>query len=140
MNAPGSEDTPDTEGALDTEAALGTEAALDTENAPDGEAPLDAEADSAVDPEELRHQAESRQAAIAALGSWPEESTPLGSPVPEAPKERTAAIYWLLLAVLFVFTTIFRRLPFDDNEARHVIFEFISVKFPEKLSHIRHER
>ena len=80
-----------------------------------------------LDPETLEDQAESRRAAIAALGSWPEESRPLDAPSHEPPKERTATIYWLLVAVLFVGAAVLRAFPFDDNEARHVIWEFIST-------------
>ena len=42
-------------------------------------------------------------------------------------KERSATVYWVILAVLFVFAIIVRRFPFADNEARHVIWEFIST-------------
>ena len=44
-----------------------------------------------VDRETLENLAESRRAAITALGSWPEDSTPLGAPSQEPPKERTNA-------------------------------------------------
>ena len=70
-------------------------------------------------------------------GSEPAEVTDLESP-PEVPigsgdfseeshGERSAAVYWMLLAVLFLFFNIFRRFPFDDDPARHVIWEFIST-------------
>ncbi len=45
----------------------------------------------------------------------------------DPPSERSAAIYWLLLAILFLGFNIFRRFPLDDNQARHVIWEFIST-------------
>jgi PAS domain S-box-containing protein len=51
----------------------------------------------------------------------------LVDPPREADKERSAAIYWLLLAVLFAGATIFKLLPPDDDPARHVIWEFIST-------------
>ena len=45
----------------------------------------------------------------------------------DPPKERSATIYWLILAVLFVGASILRAFPFGDNQARHVIWEFIST-------------
>ena len=70
---------------------------------------------------------ESGQTAFTELGSSPEGSIGSGD-FPEEPHgERSAAIYWMLLAVLFLFFNIFRAFPFDDDPARHVIWEFIST-------------
>jgi len=61
------------------------------------------------------------------LEGWREGSM-VSADFSEAPtKERSATVYWLILAVLFVGASILRRFPFDDNEARHVIWEFIST-------------
>ena len=57
----------------------------------------------------------------------PGDSMSLADAPGEAGNERTATIYWLLLAVLFAGAIVLRRFPFDDNEARHVIWEFIST-------------
>ncbi len=40
---------------------------------------------------------------------------------------RSPAVFWFLIAVLFAASTVFRRFPVSDNEARHVIWEFIST-------------
>ncbi len=71
--------------------------------------------------------AESGQAAFTELGSSPEGSIGSGDFPEEPQSERSAAIYWMLLAVLFLAFNIFRRFPFDDDPARHVIWEFIST-------------
>ena len=71
--------------------------------------------------------AESGQAAPTELGSSPEGSIGSGDFPEEPQSERSAAIYWMLLAVLFLAFNIFRRFPFDDDPARHVIWEFIST-------------
>jgi PAS domain S-box-containing protein len=61
------------------------------------------------------------------LEGWREDSM-VSVGFSEAPaKERSATVYWLILAVLFVGASVLRRFPFDDNEARHVIWEFIST-------------
>ena len=57
----------------------------------------------------------------------PADSMPLADGAGEPAEERTATIYWLILTVLFVGAIVLRRFPFDDNEARHVIWEFIST-------------
>ncbi len=41
-------------------------------------------------------------------------------------QERTT-VYWILVAVLFMGASLFRRFPFADDPARHVIWEFIST-------------
>ena len=71
--------------------------------------------------------AESGQAAFTELGSSPEGSIGSGDFPEEPQSERSAAIYWMLLAVLFLAFNIFRRFPVDDDPARHVIWEFIST-------------
>ena len=71
--------------------------------------------------------AESGQAVFTELGSSPEGSIGSGDFPEEPQSERSAAIYWMLLAVLFLAFNIFRRFPVDDDPARHVIWEFIST-------------
>ena len=71
--------------------------------------------------------AESGEAAFTELGSSPEGSIGSGDFPEEPHSERSAAIYWMLLAVLFLAFNIFRRFPVDDDPARHVIWEFIST-------------
>ena len=41
--------------------------------------------------------------------------------------QERATVYWILVAVLFMGASLFRRFPFADNEQRHVIWEFIST-------------
>ena len=41
-------------------------------------------------------------------------------------QERTT-VYWILVAVLFMGASLFRRFPFADDQARHVIWEFVST-------------
>ena len=45
---------------------------------------------------------------------------------PDRSQER-ATVYWILVAVLFMGASLFRRFPFADNEQRHVIWEFVST-------------
>ena len=45
----------------------------------------------------------------------------------EPQAERSVAIFWLLLAILFGAANVFRFLDLEDNPARHVIWEFIST-------------
>ena len=45
---------------------------------------------------------------------------------PDRSQERTT-VYWILVAVLFMGASLFRRFPFSDNEQRHVIWEFVST-------------
>ena len=71
--------------------------------------------------------AEFLDAAISELESRPEDSRLLADRPPEPGNERSATIYWMLLTVLFAFAILLRLFPFDDNEARHVIWEFIST-------------
>ena len=56
-----------------------------------------------------------------------EDGMPLADRPQEPRSERTATIYWLLTAVLFAGAIVLRRFPLDDNEARHVIWEFMST-------------
>ena len=46
--------------------------------------------------------------------------------VDDRTQERTT-VYWILVAVLFMGASLFRRFPFADNEQRHVIWEFVST-------------
>jgi len=71
--------------------------------------------------------AESGPAVFTASKSSPEGSIGSDDFPEDPPSERSAAIYWLLLAILFLGFNIFRRFPLDDNQARHVIWEFIST-------------
>ncbi len=71
--------------------------------------------------------AESGPAVLTASKSSPEGSIGSDDFPEDPPSERSAAIYWLLLAILFLGFNIFRRFPLDDNQARHVIWEFIST-------------
>ena len=41
--------------------------------------------------------------------------------------QERATVYWILVAVLFMGASLFRRFPFSDNEQRHVIWEFVST-------------
>ena len=41
-------------------------------------------------------------------------------------QERTT-VYWILVAVLFMGASLFRRFPFADDQGRHVIWEFVST-------------
>ena len=41
--------------------------------------------------------------------------------------QERATVYWILVAVLFMGASLFRRFPFPDNEQRHVIWEFVST-------------
>ena len=41
--------------------------------------------------------------------------------------DRGTTVFWFLVAILFAAGTVFRRFPVSDNEARHVIWEFIST-------------
>ena len=69
----------------------------------------------------------SERAEFTDLESPPEVSIGSGDVSEEPHSERSAAVYWMLLAILFLFFNIFRRFPFDDDPARHVIWEFIST-------------
>ena len=69
----------------------------------------------------------SERAEFTDLESSPEVSIGSGNFSEEPRSERSAAIYWMLLAVLFLAFNIFRRFPVDDDPARHVIWEFIST-------------
>ena len=82
---------------------------------------------SALGTEGLEHPAKSQGAASPELGSSPESFIGSGASSEEPVQERTAAIYWLLIAVLFAWASIFRRFPLDDDQARHVIWEFVST-------------
>ena len=83
--------------------------------------------DQGSDAEIREDPAESGPAVFTASKSSP--VGPIGSDdfSEDPPSERSAAIYWLLLAILFLGFNIFRRFPLDDNQARHVIWEFIST-------------
>ena len=78
-------------------------------------------------PEPLEDVAGAPRAAPDELEGWREPSMVAGDFSQDPPKQRSATVYWLILTVLFVFAIILRRFPFDDNEARHVIWEFIST-------------
>ena len=41
--------------------------------------------------------------------------------------QERATVYWILLAVLFMGASLFRRFPLADDEGRHVIWEFVST-------------
>ena len=78
-------------------------------------------------PEPLEDVAGAPRAAPDELEGWREPSMVAGDFSQDPRKQRSATVYWLILTVLFVFAIILRRFPFDDNEARHVIWEFIST-------------
>ena len=78
-------------------------------------------------PEPLENVAEAPPAAPNELEGWREASMVAGDFSQGPPKERSATVYWLILAVLFVGASILRAFPFGDNQARHVIWEFIST-------------
>ena len=78
-------------------------------------------------PEGVEDLAEFRGTAITESESPPEDSTRLAATPRGSATDRSATIYWLILAVLFAGAIVLRRYPFDDNEARHVIWEFIST-------------
>ena len=63
--------------------------------------------------------------------SFPAGDSPGEDPAVQAgtspARERSPAVYWVLVAVLFAGATLLRAFPFEDNEARHVIWEFIST-------------
>ena len=61
------------------------------------------------------------------LEGWREPSMVADDFSQAPPKERSATVYWLILAVLFVGASILRAFPFGDNQERHVIWEFIST-------------
>ena len=78
-------------------------------------------------PEPAEDVAETPLAVPNELEGWREASMMADDFSQDTPKKRTATVHWLILAVLFVGASILRRFPFDDNEARHVIWEFIST-------------
>ena len=78
-------------------------------------------------PDPLEDVAEAPRAAPNELEGWREASMVAGDVSQAPPKERSATVYWLILAVLFVGASILRAFPFGDNQARHVIWEFVST-------------
>ena len=78
-------------------------------------------------PEPVENVAEAPRAVPNELEGWREASMVADDFSQDPPKKGSATVYWLILAVLFVGASILRRFPFDDNEARHVIWEFIST-------------
>ena len=61
------------------------------------------------------------------LEGWREPSMVADDFSQAPPKEGSATVLWMILAILFAFAIILRRFPFDDNEARHAIWEFMST-------------
>ena len=82
---------------------------------------------ASLEPEGVEDLAEPRGATISELETRPEDAMPLVDGGREPGPERTAAIFWVLTAILFAGAIYLRRFPLDDNEARHVIWEFIST-------------
>ena len=71
--------------------------------------------------------AESERSELTESRSSPEGSMGIDAFAGELPRERSVAIFWLLLAILFGAANVFRFLDLEDNPARHVIWEFIST-------------
>ncbi len=93
-----------------------------TEEVP-GQGP-DAEIHEGPEGSELAEFTESDSSTEGSMGGDAFAEEPFGE---APPSHRSAAVYWMLLAGVFIFFTIFRRFPFDDDPARHVIWEFIST-------------
>ncbi len=83
--------------------------------------------DQGPDAEVREDPAAPEQGKFAESGGSPVGEIGSGSFAEDPPKERSAAIYWVLLAILFGFASIFRLVPLPDNPARHAVWEFIST-------------